>query len=102
MKIKAARQVYDKRIDLYIHDGRRTFAQLKFMEVPEGQFVEPSARIFEEDAQVLMDSLWDCGIRPTEGNGSAGAMRATEKHLEDMRKIAFKFIEKEGSADERE
>jgi hypothetical protein len=39
------------------------------------------------EAQKLMDSLWDCGLRPSQGKGSAGAMDATQKHLEDMRKI---------------
>ena len=40
-------------------------------------------------AQSLMDQLWDCGLRPTEGTGSAGALAAVEKHLTDMRKVAF-------------
>lgn len=43
--------------------------------------------LLPEQAQVLMDDLWTCGIRPTEGKGSAGAMAATEKHLKDMRAI---------------
>lgn len=41
------------------------------------------------EAQMLMDSLWHCGIRPTEGAGSAGAFAAQGKHLEDMRKLVF-------------
>jgi hypothetical protein len=40
-------------------------------------------------SQVLMDDLWNCGVRPTEGSGSAGSLKATENHLDDMRKIAF-------------
>ena len=48
-----------------------------------------SFNLMYTEAQVLMDTLYDCGIRPSEGNGSAGAMRATEKHLEDMRKLVF-------------
>ena len=40
-------------------------------------------------AQQLIDDLWDCGLRPSEGTGSAGAMAATQKHLEDMRKLVF-------------
>jgi hypothetical protein len=42
--------------------------------------------------QKLMDDLWDCGLRPSEGTGSAGALAAVEKHLGDMRKIAGKKI----------
>jgi hypothetical protein len=36
-----------------------------------------------------MDDLWEAGIRPTEGTGSAGALKATQDHLTDMRKIVF-------------
>jgi hypothetical protein len=36
-----------------------------------------------------MDELWHAGIRPTEGAGSAGAMAATQRHLEDMRTLVF-------------
>lgn len=43
--------------------------------------------------QVLMDDLWECGIRPSEGQGSAGQLRAVENHLSDMRKITFKKLE---------
>lgn len=43
--------------------------------------------------QVLMDELWDRGFRPSEGLGSAGALAATQQHLEDMRRIAFRYIE---------
>lgn len=40
-------------------------------------------------AQKLMDDLWDCGVRPSEGSGSVGSLKATQVHLQDMRKIAF-------------
>ena len=40
--------------------------------------------------QELMDSLWECGVRPTEGTGSAGSLKATERHLADMQKLVFK------------
>jgi hypothetical protein len=46
----------------------------------------------EEGAQRLMDDLWNCGVRPTEGAGSAGAMAATQKHLDDMRKLVFEHL----------
>ena len=42
-----------------------------------------------EGAQLLMDELWDCGLRPTEGAGSAGQLTSVQRHLEDMRAIAF-------------
>lgn len=49
----------------------------------------PSFTIPNETAQLLMDDLWHCGLRPTEGTGSAGSLAATERHLADMRTIAF-------------
>ncbi len=42
------------------------------------------------EAQELMDGLWRCGVRPTEGKGSAGQLSATERHLQDMRALVFK------------
>lgn len=56
----------------------------------EGVEPEPSFSLSLDACQVLIDSLWDVGIRPTEGKGSAGQLKATEYHLEDMRKLTFK------------
>jgi hypothetical protein len=51
---------------------------------------EPAPIMFgETEAQILMDSLWDCGTRPSEGQGSAGQLAAVKYHLEDMRKLVF-------------
>ncbi len=57
--------------------------------VEPGHQVNPTFRLRTEKAQQLMDDLWSCGLRPSEGTGSAGAMRATEKHLDDMRRLVF-------------
>jgi hypothetical protein len=55
-----------------------------------GKEIFPTFSLEPEDAQALMDDLWNCGLRPSEGTGSAGALAATQKHLEDMRKLVFK------------
>lgn len=57
-----------------------------------GELVEPTMRLDNTAAQELMDNLWHCGLRPSEGTGSAGSLKATQDHLADMRKIAFTFI----------
>jgi len=54
--------------------------------------LEPFIKIERDEAQVLMDDLWEAGIRPTEGKGSAGSIRATDDHLADMQKIAFHLL----------
>ncbi|MCK9587807.1 MAG: hypothetical protein M0Q93_00425 [Terrimicrobiaceae bacterium] len=53
---------------------------------------EPMLTLSAEDTQGLMDELWRCGFRPTEGTGSAGSLAATQKHLEDMRSLVFKTL----------
>ena len=55
----------------------------------------PAFRLLRDEAQELMDQLWYVGIRPTEGTGSTGSLAATQKHLEDMRKIAFNQLKLE-------
>lgn len=54
---------------------------------------EPFVELTRDEAQKLMDRLWDCGLRPSEGTGSAGALAAVQAHLDDMRKIAFTELE---------
>jgi hypothetical protein len=53
----------------------------------------PIAALSMDSAQGLMDELWRCGLRPSEGTGSAGSLAATERHLKDMRAIAFDLLQ---------
>jgi len=62
----------------------------------ENEVVEPFITLEYEQAQQLMDELWRCGLRPAEGTGSAGSLAATEKHLQDMRKITFGLLKNDG------
>lgn len=60
--------------------------------IPENYYVEPTFHLAWEQAQFLIDQLWDCGLRPTEGKGSAGALAATEAHLKDMQQISMQLL----------
>lgn len=51
------------------------------------------SRIVVKACQALMDNLYAAGFRPTEAAGSAGQREALERHLEDMRTIAFDWID---------
>lgn len=76
-----------------VHDGRMNRAvvkELKFTNIDDGELTQPAMHLSKTAAQILMDDLWNCGIRPTEGTGSAGAMAATQRHLEDMRTLVFR------------
>lgn len=58
-------------------------------EKDDGVPIQPFLHLNVEVAQQLMDELWSVGLRPTEGTGSAGALAATQRHLEDMKTVAF-------------
>ncbi len=93
------RQIFSGRIALYLFS--RTFSPQASGETFLGEPVimsvlrdgcavmEPTMSLEQESAQQLMDQLWHCGLRPSEGSGSAGSLAATERHLEDMRKLVF-------------
>jgi hypothetical protein len=69
---------------------------LAFETVHPGTVTTPVATLDTDQAQHLMDELWTCGIRPTEGTGSAGSMAATERHLKDMRAIVGGLLKQHG------
>ena len=74
----------------YVGDKGRTVRQLVWEEVELYELDKPTPiHLTQEAAQKLIDSLWDAGLRPTEGSGSAGSFAAQGRHLEDMRKIVF-------------
>ncbi len=54
---------------------------------------EPTFTLSPEEAQALIDDLWTAGLRPTAGHGSTGQLAATEKHLADLKTIAFKLLD---------
>jgi len=79
-------------------DGEKTISivePIKLRKLERGESCSASIPtetfcVKQEEAQQFMDELWRIGIRPTEGAGSAGQMAATEKHLDDMRRLVFK------------
>lgn len=50
----------------------------------------PTLQMDRDSGQRLMDELWNIGIRPTEGSGSAGQMAAVQEHLKDLRALVFR------------
>ena len=84
---------YARLISVYLgtaenENGQRGFVEnLEIRTVDEGHIYRPTFRIDKKSAQVLMDDLWKCGLRPTDGKGSAGQLTATERHLDDMRRL---------------
>jgi hypothetical protein len=89
--------VFSKNISLHYCEFGTASAKNKYYaaqplvmsEVDEGSTMLPMVTLEPEVAQELIDSLWQCGLRPSEGSGSAGCLAATERHLKDMKAIAF-------------
>ena len=94
MQLRAERSHSSFGINLYLNKPNAngdffSVTDVTIKTVKRGELIQPLTNIGSDVAQVLMDDLWNCGIRPTEGSGSAGSLAAVEKHLEDMRKISF-------------
>lgn len=91
VEILARRAVRANAIEILLLDNRQNgqvgAGRLTVESIDEGQYCEPTAVISIPEAQFLLDELWNCGLRPSDGSGNAGQLGATERHLSDMRKI---------------
>jgi hypothetical protein len=101
MEFRCEKQFYAEELSFVLitrnADGTRNVVkEIQFETLSEHGCASPTGYMGPREAQVLMDDLWRCGIRPTEGAGSAGAMAATQKHLEDMTQIAKGALRKVG------
>lgn len=84
-------------VEIYVsgygfREGVFDIKNIEWEEVSQGKYPNESFVISQESAQELINSLWECGLRPAQGAGSAGQLETMKAHLEDMRKIAFKFL----------
>jgi hypothetical protein len=89
-KVRAQSAPWSKGIE-FLAEENGAFGRPLTMDYPVNKAIsiDPTFSLSIDAAQTLMDDLWNCGLRPTEGTGSAGAFAAQGKHLEDMRKIVF-------------
>jgi hypothetical protein len=77
---------------LLVPTSRKKWAGLAdfvWCRVPEMGGGKAAFAVNKEHAQQLMDDLWRCGLRPTEGHGSVGQLGAVKDHLRDMQALAF-------------
>lgn len=95
LEFMARRENWSEGISLYLRqrtvgEGALAAQLLTMLPIASGMSIDPFLRIDIQTAQQLMDELWQCGLRPTEGTGSAGAMAAVQAHLSDMQRLVFK------------
>ena len=95
LRILTVMKPWTSDIELLICTDTAYVKEMIFEERKEGYVMEPqgTCSISRQTAQDLMDQLWMCGLRPTEGAGSAGALAATERHLRDMQRLVFHKLE---------
>lgn len=95
VQIVAHRGVWNRSVDLVVYQNQPNGEVYVAVPVGPGSMklcgaseVPPVTCSMEpEAAQDLMDQLWACGFRPSEGTGSAGALASTQSHLQDMRSM---------------
>lgn len=102
MEVKCRRQAWNDCIEVavFVKDERtvRVAEPLTLKELKPGEAISaPTFSMDNDVAQGLMDELWRCGLRPSEGSGSAGSLAATERHLKDMQAIALGLLKKDGT-----
>jgi hypothetical protein len=100
LEIMVRREEWNNGVSLYMRQvivgmGETIAQPLEFKQRSSRMSAEPFIKLEIQEAQQLMDELWQCGLRPSKGTGSAGSLRATEKHLDDMRKIVSKNLDVE-------
>ena len=98
IEIMARREDWQDGVSLYLRKKIEgvsvSVAQpLELKEHERNMPIDPFLILQIQEAQLLMDELWQCGLRPSEGTGSAGSLRATEKHLSDMRLIVMNQLD---------
>lgn len=102
IEIRAERMPFGRGVDLYVGEFDMYGQMIKIAEPvvmrrhDECSNAEPTISLRNNSAQMLMDELWRCGLRPSEGSGSAGSLAATERHLKDMQAIAIGLLRKDG------
>lgn len=93
-KVEARAQVTDYRNSCdvlvleHVSDDVMKVGRLVMEDHDPGLVAEPTASLTIQAAQRLMDDLWYSGIRPSQV-GTEGQLEATQRHLQDMRALAF-------------
>ena len=55
----------------------------------ENEYTKPFIRLRGDEAQGLMDTLWQSGLRPSTKEPVTGIIEAKDEHIKDLRKVAF-------------
>ena len=72
----------------------RVLQTIEYASVPytPGEMVEPTLVFKFEEAQQLMQELWDAGFRPNNGAGSTAEATALQKHIQFAEFVATTLL----------
>lgn len=94
IKIQAERSLVHCRIRLFGYvktNGKSASIEpVQITEIPDGQQWEPFLNLEYEEAQTLLESLWEAGVRSSQITSTLGEINATKHHLKDMQRLVFK------------
>lgn len=79
--------------DIGMKDGAMVVSAGVFMlTMPTpGECIQPALQLDAQSAQLLLQALWDAGLRPNSGESSMAHVDALKSHLNDMRTIAMAY-----------
>lgn len=93
LKMRVIRGFEHFGLDVLIMSETHRAEPLIMVPIEQNMYTPSTFHLTNDNAQMLMDELWECGVRPTNGEGSVGQIGALKAHLEDMRKLAFHEID---------
>jgi len=68
-------------------------AEIILKEVSPATLNPASFQLDPDAAQMLMDTMWQAGLRPSDGQASTGQLKATELHLQDTRNLNAQLLD---------
>jgi len=94
LKFNFQRDIWSGAIAMHMADktdaGFSAARQIVFSKLDIGSYADPVVKLSPEEAQGMMDALYEAGVRPAAAAGSVGQLKAVAYHLEDMRALVFK------------
>jgi len=89
LKLYIQRDIMFDGYSVYAGDGDKVFTSLAISTEPmeEGTAYGPCTILTDEQAQKLLQALWEAGLRPNNGESSLAHVEAMKYHLEDLRRL---------------
>jgi predicted transcriptional regulator len=97
LQISAQYKPWSDSVEIFIHTENAycSHIEMKTEENLGAIYLTPSCEIKYDMAQRLLEQLWNIGLRPKNNKYGDEVVKTMNDHLQDMRRIAFKFLKME-------